>query len=33
VGGDPEAFESRLNDDSHQYGRVSYSGEGSKVRL
>ena len=32
VGGDPEAFESRLNGDSRQYGRVSYSGEGSKVK-
>lgn len=31
AGGEPVAVQSSIPDDTHQYGRVSYSGEGSKV--
>ena len=31
TGGEPVANQSSIPDDTHQYGRVSYSGEGSEV--
>ena len=31
IGGEPDATASSLPNDRHRYGRISYSGEGSKV--